>query len=256
MTDIFFNLRVKMSYYDLFLQLAKPNKKNGKSRIVQVNQFKNEFETLKLGNGGSWCRFDTSKLAKKYNIIKYYGNGKIEKNFDSEMDIQSFFEKGKGNKIIALQLCGYNTNKIFNKHIRIDIKNYYKNKNCVLCGSYHMIEVDHKNYLNNDFRLNNVKNQTFDDFQSLCKHCNDQKRTDIKKYKNSHKCPPLLSFFAQNVNAIDLKFTFWYDPIQYTKNVFKLYFLNFIEPIIYEYFKDCKNEKEFFEIGKKKIEEI
>jgi hypothetical protein len=102
-----------MSYNNLFLQLAKSDQENGKSRIVYTNEFQNEFEKLKLGNGGSWCRFDTSKLAITYKIIKYYANGKIDKNFDSDISIPPIFEKNKGNKIIALQLCGYNTNKIF-----------------------------------------------------------------------------------------------------------------------------------------------
>jgi hypothetical protein len=69
----------------------------------------------------------------------------------------------------SIQIPSQKSTRLNRPNSGIDIKNYYKNKNCIVCGSGHMIEIDHKNYLYNDFRLNDIKKQTFDDFQSLCK---------------------------------------------------------------------------------------
>jgi hypothetical protein len=240
-----------MSYYGLFYKLASPNKENGKSRIVYTDEFVGEYEKLKLGNGGSWCRFDTSKLSKNFNIVKYYANGKIDKNFEMDQKIECVFTTNSRNQIIALQLFGYKTSPSMSRYIPKNIREYYKEQNCVVCGNKN-VEIDHKDYF-----YRHLKEQTIQDFQPLCKHCNDQKRSDIKKYKNYHQCPPLLSFFVMTdfINT-NIKLTFWYDPIQYTKNIFKTYFLYWIKPLIYEYFDQCQNGNEFFEIIKEKIEKI
>ena len=59
-------MKMKKSLSELFIQLASPNE-NGVSRWVYVDEFVGEYESLKLGNGGSWCRRE-SPLAKRYNI--------------------------------------------------------------------------------------------------------------------------------------------------------------------------------------------
>ncbi|QOR04898.1 hypothetical protein [Campylobacter cuniculorum] len=46
---------MKQSKTKLFLKLAKPDEK-GFSRWVSVSEFVGAYESLKLGNGGSWCR--------------------------------------------------------------------------------------------------------------------------------------------------------------------------------------------------------
>lgn len=55
-----------MSKKELFITLAKPNE-SGISRWVSVSEFVGKFESLKLGNGGSWCRA-SSNLAKEYIV--------------------------------------------------------------------------------------------------------------------------------------------------------------------------------------------
>lgn len=55
-----------MTKTELFLQLVNPNEK-GISRWVSVSEFVGDYKDLKLGNGGSWCRAN-STLAKKYII--------------------------------------------------------------------------------------------------------------------------------------------------------------------------------------------
>ncbi len=56
---------MKQSKTKLFLELTKPDEK-GFSRWVNVSEFVDAYESLRLGNGGSWCR-KRSSLAQKYN---------------------------------------------------------------------------------------------------------------------------------------------------------------------------------------------
>ncbi len=145
---------------ELFLELAQPDK-NGVSRWVSVTEFVGKYQGLQLGNGGSWCR-NNSFLAKEF---------KLE------------FDKGQtlGNSIDRIRLNGYNTECVFNQSIRQDIKNYYKQQCCTMCGARGnsentQIEVDHKDGRKDDSRVSDLSTQTFDDFQALCKACNDKKR--------------------------------------------------------------------------------
>lgn len=54
---------------ELFLELAQPDEE-GRSRWVNVSEFIEKYKELKLGNGGSWCRKE-STLAKNtyWNLI-------------------------------------------------------------------------------------------------------------------------------------------------------------------------------------------
>lgn len=97
----------------LFLELAKPDE-NGVSRWVNIDEFVGKFSDLQLVNGGSWCR-KSSSLAKKFIV-----------EFDKTQT--------KGNTIDRIRLNGKNENISFNQHIRSDIKNFYKDKNCVMLG--------------------------------------------------------------------------------------------------------------------------
>jgi len=55
-----------MTKKELFLELAIPNKQ-GVSRWVSVSEFIGKYKQLRLGNGGSWCRANSS-LAKEYIV--------------------------------------------------------------------------------------------------------------------------------------------------------------------------------------------
>ncbi len=96
-----------MTKTELFLELAKPNKK-GVSRWVGVTEFVGEYKDLQLGNGGSWCR-KSSSLAKHYVI-------------ESDKSLT------KGNSIDRIRLNGFNIEKSFNQTIRQDIKTITKIK--------------------------------------------------------------------------------------------------------------------------------
>lgn len=140
-----------MTKVELFEQLAQPNE-NGESRWVDVAEFIGDYSKLKLGNGGDWCR-NNSILAKKYIV-------------------ETDKSKKKGNSIDAIRLNGFNTIKTFSSHIRQDIKDFYKDKNCVMLGvkgksENTNIEIDHKDGRKDDLRVANTKTQTLNDFQPL-----------------------------------------------------------------------------------------
>lgn len=199
------------SKIELFLKLAEPDK-DGVSRWVSVNEFIGDYKNLALGNGGSWCR-KNSTLAKKYNV-------EFDKN------------KTKGNSIDRIKLNGFNTQKTFNQAIRQDIKKFYKNQKCVMlgvCGKSEntIIEIDHKDGRKNDARISSLKDQHLEDFQPLCKAANDIKRQICKICKETNK-----RWSAKNIKGNPYDFyegdenyteelgcvgCYQYDPVAYRK---------------------------------------
>ena len=156
---------------ELFLRIAKPDE-NGVSRWVRTTEFVNEYEALKFGNGGSWCRASSS-LAKKYKI-------ELDKTLTS------------GNSIDAIRLNGFRSDESFNQNIRADIKSYHKDKNCVMLGiqgssENTKIEIDHKDGRKEDMRVSDVNTQRLEDFQPLSKAANDAKRQICKRCRETGK---------------------------------------------------------------------
>lgn len=141
-----------MTKTELFIKLAKPNN-IGQSRWVYSTEFIGEYIDLQLGNGGSWCRAN-STLAKRYIV-----------EFDKSIT--------KGNSIDAIRLAGYRQEETFNQNIRKDIRDYYKSQRCVMLGvcgfsENTKIEVDHKDGRKDDWRVSNPTTQSMADFQPLC----------------------------------------------------------------------------------------
>jgi len=202
-----------MTKKELFLKLAKPNKQ-GKSRWVSVLEFVDKYKELQLGNGGSWCRANSS-LAKDYII-----------EFDKNIT--------KGISIDRIRLFGFNNKKIFNQNIRKDIKDFYKIKNCVMLGingdsENTKIEIDHKDGRKEDHRISDLKEQKLSDFQPLSKAANDIKRQICKKCKETNK-----RWSAKNIKGnpydfyigdenyseeLGCKGCYQYDPVEYRKVV-------------------------------------
>ena len=201
-----------MTKKDLFLELAKPNE-NGESRWVNVAEFVGDYSGLQFGNGGSWCR-RSSSLAKTYKI-------------------QTEKCQARGNAIVAIRLCGFSEEEEqFNQGIREDIKEYYRNKNCVMLGvngtsENTQIEIDHKDGRKNDARVSNQETQRLEDFQPLCKAANDIKRQICKRCKESNK-----RWSAKNISGNPYDFyegeedydeaqgcrgCYQYDPVEYRK---------------------------------------
>ncbi|WQY58966.1 HNH endonuclease [Helicobacter pylori] len=141
------------------------------------------------------------------------------------------FDKGQtpGNFIDRIRLNGYNTECVFNQSIRQDIKNHYKQQCCTMCGAHGnsentQIEVDHKDGRKDDSRVSDSNTQTFDDFQALCKACNDKKRQICKKCKESGyrfdatKIPGnYYPFYEGEAEYDGCVGCYQYDPIQYRK---------------------------------------
>lgn len=204
-----------MTKTELFIKLARPNE-NGVSRWVMTSEFVDNYKELQLGNGGSWCRANSS-LAKKYKV-----------EFDKT--------KTLGNSIDAIRLNGFNNEQVFNQNIRQDIKDFYKNKNCVMLGirgnsENTKIEIDHKDGRKNDDMVSDVKTQRVEDFQPLCKAANDAKRQICKRCKETNK-----RWNAKNIKGNPYEFyegdenytdeqgcvgCYQYDPVEYRKSSIK-----------------------------------
>jgi hypothetical protein len=204
-----------MTKKELFLKLAKPDNQ-GISRWVSTLEFAGKYKELQLGNGGSWCRANSS-LARKYIV-----------EFDKSIT--------NGNSIDRIRLFGINNKKILNQNIRQDIKNFYKTQNCVMLGvngnsENTKIEIDHKDGRKNDYRISNSQSQKLSDFQPLSKAANDIKRQICKKCKETDK-----RWSAKNIKGnpydfyigdenyseeLGCKGCYQYDPVEYRKVIVK-----------------------------------
>lgn len=181
----------------LFLELAKPND-SGISRWVNISEFVGVYKDLQLGNGGSWCR-GSSTLAKKYIL-----------EFDKS--------KSSGNSIDAIRLNGFNFKQSFNQTIRKDIKDFYKNQNCVMLGingnsENTKIEIDHKDGRKDNLRISDVKRQ-------ICKKC---KETNIRWNAKNIKGNPYAFYqgdenYTQELGCVGC---YQYDPVAYRKESVK-----------------------------------
>lgn len=221
----------------LFLQLAIPDEK-GISRWVSTGEFNDKYDSLKLGNGGSWCRAE-SMLAKKYII-----------EFDRTQT--------SGNSIDMIRLNGFNTNSQFRQTIKNEIKKHYCDKNCVMLGVNGKsintkIEIDHKDGRKNNELVSDIETQSIDDFQPLCKAANDIKRQICKVCKATNKRWDArnikgnpYSFYSgdEEYNKITgCKGCYQYDPVEYRKESIKKISKEAAEYISKKFFDDEDNTK-------------
>lgn len=195
-----------MTNFELFIELAKPDE-NGKSRWVEVDEFIGKYKSLKLGNGGSWCRKE-SKLAKKYIV-----------EFDKSITA--------GNSINRIRLNGLNNNQ-YSQAIKNEIKKEIKKQRCVILGTSNP-EVDHKNGRKNDDDVMMIKNQKLSDFQPLSKAANDAKRQFCKecvrtnkRYDSTNLGYPMAYYKGSSEHdgtVSGCEGCFWYDPIEFRKHL-------------------------------------
>lgn len=198
----------KQTQIELFLELARPDE-NGISRWVSKTEFVGKYKELMFQNGWSWGRAD-GQLAKKFVLERFPEHGAIEK----------------------VRTNGFNTKEAFNQAIRDDIKEFYKNKPCVMlgiCGTSvnTRIEIDHKDGRKNDLRVSDKATQKLEDFQPLCKAANDVKRQICKNCKETDK-----RWDAKNISGNPYSFykgdenytedlgcvgCYQYDPVEYRK---------------------------------------
>ncbi len=141
---------------------------------------------LGWGNNGVGDRWANQLF--NYTVIKNKHENTYSDN-DETLDyeqIKLFKTTNKGVGIIGIMVHSIkNKDNSVNRTIRKDINDYYKKQPCTLCGSNSSLVVDHKNDLYNDPRVLNTKTQTLEDFQTLCNHCNLQKRQICKKEKET-----------------------------------------------------------------------
>lgn len=238
-----------MSLYEKFLELGEFDPTTKQTQFVHIHMFTGEYEELKCGNGGSWCRFD-GPLGKQYKLVTVKRNGKIRFSWEPteeevtqiQKDVEEYKQRnrsagfGPGVEILLLRVYG-EQNKDMNRMIRKDIRDAICKLPCVVCGCTTNIECDHKNDLYNDPRVNTVTTQRMDDFQPLCKHCNDQKRQVVKKTKQTGKrygatnIPSLKALGAPDFTVGDETFdpksvtalvgTYWYDPVEFMHRIRK-----------------------------------
>ncbi len=204
-----------MTKIELFIELAKPNEQ-GISRWVNTSEFVGKYSQLELLNGLSWGRAGSS-LAKKYNV-------EVDKSITP------------GVKIDRIRLNGFNIEKQFSQNIRKDIKDFYKNQNCVMLGIKGQsintkIEIDHKDGRKNDERVSDTKTQKLSDFQPLSKAANDAKRQICKRCNETN-----IRWSAKNIKGNPYDFyqgdkiytdelgcvgCYQYDPVEYRKTSVK-----------------------------------
>ncbi len=191
---------------NLFLELAQPDE-NGISRWVYVEEFEGKYESLKLGNGGSWTRKEGT-LAKKYVV-------------------QTDKSLTPGVRIDAVRLNGFN-NGDYSQHIRADIRRAIKNQRCVVLGTSKP-EVDHKNGMKNEDRVMRNEDQRLEDFQPLSKAANDAKRQFCKECRQTGKRYDAkllgypMSYYSggeEHHNEEDACVgCYWYDPVEFKKHL-------------------------------------
>lgn len=195
--------KIKVSKKTLFLKLAQPDDE-GFSREVFVSEFTGEYEKLKFGNGGDWCRDDGS--LKEYNIVR----------------------ERKANAIFSVKLNGFRKN-IINKQIKQSIKDVFKNSKCVVLQVSN-IEIDHKDGRRDDPIALSPEKQRVEDFQPLSKCVNNAKRQHCKVCRETG-----IRFNAKNLGykVSQVKGSekyqgscvgcYWFDPISFNAEISKDY---------------------------------
>jgi hypothetical protein len=191
----------------LFIDLAGPDDTTGISRWVSATEFVGEYKDLALGNGGSWCRKE-STLARQYVV-----------EFDKTLT--------PGNSIDRIRLNGFNTETTASQTIRAEIRDEIRKHRCVVLGTS-LVEVDHKNGRKDDPRVWDPKTQLLSDFQPLSKAANDAKRQFCKECKSSEKRYDATRLgYPMAVFTGDLDFhpelgctgCFWHDPMQFREHL-------------------------------------
>ena len=184
-----------------------------------------------LGKKYKFCRF-----AEKFNLDHKTSRAWDLTDEDRVMLLeehsQMTFPK-KGTQVYYIKFYGLGVQRRA-AAIRDSIKREIGKLPCVSCGTTTGIECDHKNDLvleQNDKRVLNTQTQTLDDFQPLCKHCNDVKRAvkakmmREKKRQGAPGFPSRLAFTEgdETLNIEDLywyKGTYWGDVAAFKAKLF------------------------------------
>jgi len=176
---------------------------SGFSPEIKMSELVNYHHSFRTKNGSTWCRTNQSYLGRKYEIKRGHSGGKIS----------------------SIKLDGFNKRRTISNYIRKDIIDYYKNEPCAILDISTNLECDHKDGLKDDWRLNDLSNQKFDDFQSLSKTANDAKRNHCKKCKDTgkrydaKKLGYKVSYLYGDENTKNCDGCYWCDPKKFNKIV-------------------------------------
>lgn len=211
--------------------------------ILSIHEVCQNNPNLTLGNGGSWFRVGN---CGKYKIATLKGNGEIRYQWvdpdptDKRIVCNAFKNvtvNSITNSINYIGIFGTMIPSSDTRPIRKDIGDHYRSRKCVVCGTSTDVQCDHKNDMYNDARVLSTKTQTFSDFQSLCRRCNLLKRqcnVVTRKTRLRYKASsiPMLEWMnidftsgTEEYSPIDpncMIGTYWYDPVQFVKDAFKL----------------------------------
>ena len=194
------------------------------NKIIHRNEIA-KHPKIDWGNNGIGDRF--ARKLFNYTVIKKSGEYKIYSDNDESIDekeinlfITTIDNTLRG--IVGIKIHSLKT-KNTSRPIREDIKEYYKTQACVVCGSNSNLICDHKNDLYDDTHVLDRKTQKLEDFQSLCTHCNLQKRQVCKKEKETKtiyqaKNIPMMAVFNPP-DVTKKKDSYWYDPVVYCKKM-------------------------------------
>jgi len=195
------------------------------------------------GIGNRWCdkKLNYIAIPRYRNPIMYTD---AEEDIKDYIDIINKFKNeynGTDKGIIGIKILSIRTTTD-SRYIKKEIKDHYKNKQCTICGSTSEIVVDHKNDYYDDTRVLDSKNQTLDDFQSLCNHCNLLKRQNTKKEKEtgviySAANIPQFKCFEKEILLLEKLlpercYSYHYDSIKYMERVKYITLNNFTERVM------------------------
>lgn len=204
----------KKDILNVLERVFKINKK-GVSEFISIDKLsllnkgckKNEINMFQSNNGVSYLRRD-SIICRKYLVDRTY-------------------HQSTG-ALIGFKLSGFNKVHFVSRHIPQSIRKSVLQKynfKCIWCGSQQKLEIDHKNGRYTD------KTDKINDFQILCKSCNDKKRERCNKcretgcrYDVQNEISPILyksPFISGNAKYTDklgCKGCFLYDIEDFYKN--------------------------------------
>lgn len=187
---------------EIFLCVNPPDE-DGFSKEISIEELMNYNIGFRTTNGGDWCRSNQSAIGKEFNVVRIK-------------------EKGK---IAAIRLDGYNKRLTINQSIRADIVREISAKRCAILDVGTNIEVDHKNGKKDEHYMNDMANQSLDDFQPLSKAANDAKRSHCKtcvttgKRYDAKRLGYSVSYTKGDENTDNCQGCYWYDPIKFNREV-------------------------------------
>jgi hypothetical protein len=227
---------------ELVLQLT-----NNLTEILSIHEIKKHPKLYWGGNGvgDRWVN-------KKFNYSVIYANKapkKYSENHEDEVPqeiLTAFLETHKGTGIIGIFAHSKRCNTVkrpINKAIHKNIIS----ESCVVCGSNSDIICDHKNDLYNDPRVLSTTTQEITDFQSLCNHCNLQKRQICKEEDRNQKIYSAKNMKRYRQYTFEFPWekkvfdktdiyckndTYWFDPVEFENKIYC--YLSYVIPLINE----------------------